>query len=471
MRALHRAADRISPPGYGRSRSTATISARGRDRPRRLGPAPLPAPAGEPLTIAWVCVPPGEGSGGHTTMFRMVAALEQAGHRCVIYLHDRHGWSIDQHARRSGAGGPSCRPRSATADGIEDAHAIFATVLGDRYPVLASPARGARFYLVQDFEPSFYPAGSEALLPRRPTASASTASPPAAGSLDALASDYGMPADHFDFGCDLDRYRSTSRGRAHRRLLLLPPATPRRAFELAVVALDLFAERHPEVEIHLFGEPGGSLPFAATDHGLLTPEQLTTLYNRCVAGLTLSATNVSLVPHEMLAAGCIPVVNDAEHNRIVLDNPARRLRAGDAVRARRRAVDLVERHAAARAAPAARAAAASVQRRSWRVAGDQVEAIVRAWSTAGRPAAWRRDARTTRVAPHRRRRSVARRVTVPPTATGRSRRLIRTVLDQEGVDVRIRIVDDCSPDDSPPWRHAGRARRADRVPPNPSTRA
>jgi O-antigen biosynthesis protein len=30
---------------------------------------------------------------------------------------------------------------------------------------------------------------------------------------------------------------------------------------------------------------------------------------------------VSLVPHEMLAAGCIPVVNDAPHNRVVLDNP------------------------------------------------------------------------------------------------------------------------------------------------------
>src|SRR6202012_4909998 len=62
------------------------------------------------------------------------------------------------------------------------------------------------------------------------------------------------------------------------------------------------------------------LPFAATDHQLQTPEQLNALYNRCVAGLVLSATNVSLVPHEMLAAGCIPVVNDVEHNRIFLDN-------------------------------------------------------------------------------------------------------------------------------------------------------
>jgi hypothetical protein len=35
-------------------------------------------------------------------------------------------------------------------------------------------------------------------------------------------------------------------------------------------------------------------------------------------GLVLSATNMSLVPYEMLAACCIPVVNDAEHNRCVL---------------------------------------------------------------------------------------------------------------------------------------------------------
>jgi hypothetical protein len=34
-------------------------------------------------------------------------------------------------------------------------------------------------------------------------------------------------------------------------------------------------------------------------------------------------SHVSLVPHEMLAAGCIPVVNDAVHNRIVLESACR----------------------------------------------------------------------------------------------------------------------------------------------------
>jgi hypothetical protein len=53
---------------------------------------------------------------------------------------------------------------------------------------------------------------------------------------------------------------------------------------------------------------------------LLAPASLGRLYNRTLAGLVLSATNVSLVPLEMLSAGCIPVMNDAEHNRIVLQN-------------------------------------------------------------------------------------------------------------------------------------------------------
>ena len=65
----------------------------------------------------------------------------------------------------------------------------------------------------------------------------------------------------------------------------------------------------------------GKLPFAYFDHGLVSPGELNTIYNRCYAGLSLSLTNVSLVPHEMLAAGCIPVVNDAVHNRMVLGNP------------------------------------------------------------------------------------------------------------------------------------------------------
>jgi hypothetical protein len=87
------------------------------------------------------------------------------------------------------------------------------------------------------------------------------------------------------------------------------------------LALELFAKRQPQIEIHLFGERLDDVNFKCISHGLVSPAKLNEIYGQCFAGLCLSFTNVSLVPYEMLAAGCIPVMNDAEHNRIVLDNP------------------------------------------------------------------------------------------------------------------------------------------------------
>ncbi len=94
----------------------------------------------------------------------------------------------------------------------------------------------------------------------------------------------------------------------------------------------------------------------------------------------------------MLAAGCIPVVNDAEQNRIVLDNqqvayaPATPFDLANALAA------LVERPAAERRA-AAEAAAASVQGASWSDAGAVIERVVReAVQAAGGRAATREAA-------------------------------------------------------------------------------
>ena len=312
-------------------------------------------------------------------MFRLVSALEQAGHTCIIYLKDDHGWSLEQHERtiRSWWPGIQAEVRDAS-EGIEDAHAIFATAWETAYAVLASPARGARFYLVQDFEPSFYPAGSEALMAEATYRFGFHGVTAGRWLAERLRRDYGMLADPFEFGCD-SRYsldHAIPAGGRTGVCLYSRPGTPRRAFGLAILALELFAASHPEVEIHLFGQPAKGLPFAATDHGLCTPDQLNRLYNRCIAGLVLSATNVSLVPHEMLAAGCIPVVNDAAHNRVVLDNTEVAYAPATPFGLAAALSTLVERPLIERGA-AAEAAAASAKRTSWDEAGAAVERTVR----------------------------------------------------------------------------------------------
>lgn len=378
-RLRERVSSWLSPPGSAPlpvSREDFVRAAELATSDREL-PPPLPLAADGRLEVAWVCVPQAAGAGGFTTLFRLASSLEQAGHRCIIYLHDRHGWSLEQHQKNMRAWWPSLQAEIRDAsEGIEDAHAIFASSWETAYPVLASPARGARFYLVQDVEPLFYPAGSNALLAEATYHFGFHGLTPGRWLAQRLEREYGMAADYFDFGADLDRYTLDPNAERTGVCLYARPSTPRRAFELAIAALDLFAERHPEIDIHLYGESVRGLPFAAIDHGLLTPAQLNSLYNRCVTGLVLSATNISLVPHEMLAAGCIPVVNDAEQNRIVLDNPEVAYAPATPFDLANALCALVERPAPERRA-AAKAAAASVQGASWEDAGQVIERVVR----------------------------------------------------------------------------------------------
>lgn len=345
-------------------------------------PRPLPVVPGEPLRVAWVDVPPSKGSGGQTTIYRMVQHLESQGCVCTVYLMDHHGWDIEQHRRTVATWWPGVKAEIRdVADGISDAHAIFATCWESAYPVLASPAAGARLYFVQDYEPWFYPAGSLSLLAEATYGFGFRGVTAGRWLETKLRRDHNMPAHHFDFGCDLSSYRiDESPGATDRRngvAYYCRPATPRRAHELALLALELFSERHPDVEIHLYGEKVGGLGFEATQHGLLTPDRLGELYNRCVAGLVLSATNVSLVPHEMLGAGCIPVVNDAESSRLVLDNPHVSYAPATPFGL---AAALSELVSAPRDVQSKRALAAadSVQSTSWEAAGDQVLAAITA---------------------------------------------------------------------------------------------
>ncbi|MFT4165246.1 MAG: hypothetical protein QM650_08385 [Microlunatus sp.] len=253
----------------------------------------------------------------------MVRALERAGHETVLYLRDQHGWSIDQHRTTIHSWWPEVNAEIRNFDGnVEDCHAIFATGWESAWALLTTNAKGLRCYFVQDFEPSFYAAGSEYLLAEA-TYRFGFFGVTVGSYLGRLLKDqYNMEATHLDFGCDLDDYSLNNDSTERRQGICYycRPSTPRRAHEVAVAALKLFSKSHPGVPIHFYGEPVGALPFEVQHHGLLSPRELGDLYNKCIAGLVLSATNVSLVPYEMLAAGCIPVVNDAPHNREVLDN-------------------------------------------------------------------------------------------------------------------------------------------------------
>lgn len=313
---------RLAPPAMPLDVRPADVLAADLRVPRSW--SPLPFDGKEPLVVNWVMSPPSAGSGGHTTAFRIIEHLERSGNICRVYLYDNHRGDAAYYASRTREVFPGFRGEiNDVADGMADAHAVVATSWPTAYPVYSDDCRGMRFYLVQDFEPWFYPMGARSVLAEhtyRMGFHAITAGRFLAAKLSA---EYGMAADAFDFGSDSAYHLVDAPGIRDGIVFYAKPeaAAARRAFELGVMALELFAKRHPEITIHAYGSRIGNLPFAFKNHGVLPPSELNGIYNSCIAGLSLSMTNVSLVPHEMLAAGCIPVVNEAEHNRIVLNNP------------------------------------------------------------------------------------------------------------------------------------------------------
>jgi hypothetical protein len=371
-RGLRKVAGRIGPPPEQFPLFLDDVVAPG---PVAAPPPWRSLPPDAPMVVNWVSTPPGPGSGGHTTMLRMVQHLEERGHQCRLYLYDRYLGDARDHERVVRSGWPAVRARVLDARaGMAPADAVFASSWQTAHVVARSGAPGRRFYLVQDFEPSFYPVSSEQVLAEA-TYRFGFHGITAGGWLAAkLKAAYGMQADWFEFGCDLDVYRLSNRARRNGVVFYAKPDVPRRAYTLGILALADFAARHPEVDIHLYGNRSPRLPFRAVDHGRLSPAGLDTLYNQCAAGLSLSLTNVSLVPWEMLASGCVPVVNDAEHNRLVLNNPDVRYAE---LSPRALADALCQAVEAPDHGAQAAQAASGVAGASWEAAGDVLESVLR----------------------------------------------------------------------------------------------
>ena len=275
------------------------------------------------LTIGWICTPPSPGSGGHTTMFRMIEAVEAAGHTCVLYLYDRFGGQVSRHESVIRESWPQVRAEvRSVADGLQASDAYVACGWQSAH-VLAAHANlpTRRLYLVQDFEPFFYPRGTEYALAEDTYRFGFRCLAVGWMVSDILETQFGVRATVAEHGCDTSVYRLTNPDDRNGVVFFARPGVARRGFELGVLALQEFHRRHPDQTIHIFGDAAAQVPFPAIRHGSLAPARLSELYNRCRVGLAMSFTNVSLVPAEMLACGAIPVIGGLRCPPADLDNP------------------------------------------------------------------------------------------------------------------------------------------------------
>ena len=273
------------------------------------------------LKIGWVLSPLSPGAGGQNTIIRFARYLEKQGHDVTFYIYE--GVQAQSLAEARGILQKSFKfdVRVKKIKNYEESDALIATGWETMYPTFNIKTKAHKFYFVQDFEPYFYGVGSRYVLAEntyRMNFYGITAGP----WLQKKVGEYGMKADHFDFGADLDIYRPKDPIIKKKKICFYArPVTERRAFEIGVMALEIFHEKHPEYEIDFMGWDVSNfkIPFPYENRAILSHEELATLYHESAACLVLSLTNVSLLPLELIAAGCIPVMNEGENNRMVLN--------------------------------------------------------------------------------------------------------------------------------------------------------
>jgi glycosyltransferase involved in cell wall biosynthesis len=278
------------------------------------------------LEIHWVVADFSPHSGGHLNIFRMIHWLESFGHVCKIWINRPSIHKNTRHARVDI--GNMFLPLRAQIGFLQDGFleaqgdAIFATSWETVWPVTHATGFKERFYFVQDYEPSFYPVGSQSVAAE------------ASYSRD-LACICGGPwlkqimqtrfkrwARSYWFAFDPQTYnvKSGKRGGAVPRIAVYSrQLTSRRLVELIMSALTELVRRKVVFHADLFGSHSAfpAMNFSFTNHGVLDEERLAGLYNDCDLGISLSATNYSLVDMEMMACG-LPVIEfDGENTRAV----------------------------------------------------------------------------------------------------------------------------------------------------------
>ena len=269
------------------------------------------------LRLHWVIPDFSIGSGGHMTIFRIVHLLEQAGHECTIWIdnpgtHKTADSAYDDIVKHFAALRAETR---FTAEGLDQASGdiVVATGWQTVARVCATTGFAERAYFVQDYEPSFYPVGSQYLAAENTyhhDLACICASPWLATT---LRDQFGRWTRHFWLAFDKKFYFPAPQERAKNATLRIAvyarTCTARRSAELALLALEYLAAEGVAFHVDLFGEAieATRAPFPCIAHGVLNAEELANLYRACDLGICFSTTNYSLAPKEMMACG-LPVL-------------------------------------------------------------------------------------------------------------------------------------------------------------------
>ncbi|MBO6193221.1 MAG: glycosyltransferase family 4 protein [Clostridiales bacterium] len=283
----------------------------------------------EKITLNWVIPDIGVGSGGHMNIFRFISHLERLGLHSRIYLYQSARFSSDQDFRgflkehySSTLNAPEVEA-FYNVDSMTYADATIATGWQTAYYVRRFENTKEKFYFVQDFEPCFYPLGSEYIFAENTYKFGFKGITAGDWLKNKLHNEYGMETESFGFSYDKDIYvPEKKKDDVERIFFYARPVTPRRAFELGLIALNEIYKKRPDIEVVFAGWDISNyeIPFKHENLGTAKIEDLSKVYANCSLCFVMSTSNLSLLPLEVMASNAVVATSYGDNNEWLLNS-------------------------------------------------------------------------------------------------------------------------------------------------------
>ncbi len=271
--------------------------------------------------VNWIVPEFEKGSGGHINIFRFISALQRRGIHNRVYVYRAVKLTDDEKLHTLlKEHFPILDPDVESfcdAAKAQFAHATVATSWITAYFVRNFENTWSKFYFIQDFEPYFYAHGSEYWFAENTYTFGFRGITAGDWLKDLVTKEYGMRSDSFSFSYDRELYHPVEKTNPKKRVFFYArPVTPRRDWEIGLLALNRLYTRMPDVEVVFAGWDVSSyvIPFPHENLGVVELKDLSALYASCDLCLIISSTNLSLLPLEVMGAGSVAVCSVGENS-------------------------------------------------------------------------------------------------------------------------------------------------------------